>query len=244
MLYYSANISIIELSKENCTHYYTKRCTGCGIIKPATINFFHKEKSSKYGLNAKCKICKSNKYKAYYNNTAEKQKERALIYHYKNKDKCNNRCLDYYYKNIDQCKERHKEWLKNNPEKVMNYENNRRSKLEEGQGLTKEQWVEMMTFFDWKCAYSGIDLTESNRSVDHILALSNGGENEIWNLVPMIKNYNSSKHTHDMETWYKQQDYYLEERLQKIIEWQLYAYNKWSYLQPGSRGNTMNSGPK
>lgn len=31
-----------------------------------------------------------------------------------------------------------------------------------------------------------------------------------------------------MEEWYQQQEYYSEERLNKIYEWQEYAKNKWN----------------
>ena len=89
----------------------------------------------------------------------------------------------------------------------------------------------MMNFFEWKCAYSDIYIGGKNqniRSIDHIIALDNGGLNEIWNCIPMYRPYNSSKNTKDMLEWYQQQDFYSEERLQKIYEWQEYAYNKWN----------------
>ena len=90
----------------------------------------------------------------------------------------------------------------------------------------------MMKFFDFKCAYSDIYLgNEENkniRSIDHILCLDNGGLNEIWNVIPMYRPYNSSKHTKNPMDWYLKQDFYSEDRLKKIIEWQIYAYEKWA----------------
>ena len=41
------------------------------------------------------------------------------------------------------------------------------------------------------------------------------------------RSYNISKLDRDMFQWYKEQDFFSEERLQKIYEWQEYAYNKW-----------------
>ena len=84
-----------------------------------------------------------------------------------------------------------------------------------------------MSFFDWKCAYSGEALTKDNRSVDHIVPLNSGGDNMIWNCVPMLRTLNSSKHNKDMLEWYKEQDCYSEIRLAKIYEWQEYARKKW-----------------
>ena len=96
-----------------------------------------------------------------------------------------------------------------------------------GNGITKEQWLECMNFFGWKCAYSGEPLNKGNRSLDHITPLNSGGENEIWNLVPMYRNYNSSKNDKEMLEWYKEQPFYSEDSLKKIYEWQEYAYNKY-----------------
>ena len=87
----------------------------------------------------------------------------------------------------------------------------------------------MMEFFQWTCAYSGEYLGGDNkrRTLDHIVALDNGGEHEIWNCVPMSKSYNSKKHTSDMLEWYLQQEYFDIDRLTKIYEWRIYAYWKW-----------------
>ena len=86
----------------------------------------------------------------------------------------------------------------------------------------------MMKYFNWECAYSGETLKDNTRSIDHIKPLNQGGEHEIWNVVPMDRGLNSSKNDKDMEEWYQEQDFYSEERLQKIYEWQEYAYNKYS----------------
>ena len=89
----------------------------------------------------------------------------------------------------------------------------------------------MMEFFDWKCAYSGEyiggDNKDKKRTIDHIVALDNSGEHEIWNCVPMLKSYNSSKHINNMLEWYLEQPFFSIERLTKIYEWRIYAYEKW-----------------
>ena len=43
----------------------------------------------------------------------------------------------------------------------------------------------------------------------------------------MYISYNISKLDRNMLQWYKKQDFFSEERLQKIYEWQEYAFNKW-----------------
>ena len=115
---------------------------------------------------------------------------------------------------------------------AFNRRSRRREKLNnQGKGITPDQWKEMMEYFNWSCGYSGIvfyDSKNKNRTIDHIVPVNKGGRNEIWNLVPMHKPYNSSKKDNDSLTWYKSQDYFSEERLAKIVEWQQYAYDKWA----------------
>ena len=201
---------------------------------------FHKNKSGKYGFSSICKICKNKYAKEYrdnnkecYNNwykdNKEKRSKQMSQYYKNNKEKRKEYGEQYYKNNKEEIKEHNKQWKKDNPEKVFNSHNKRRLKEEQGRGITKDQWIEMMEFFEWRCAYSGEYLggNSNNRSIDHIVPLSNGGLNEIWNCVPMLKSYNSSKNTKNMLEWYMKQDFYSEERLNKIYEWQQYAFNKW-----------------
>lgn len=201
---------------------------------------FHKNKSGKYGFSSICKICKNKYAKEYrdnnkecYNNwykdNKEKRSKQMSQYYKNNKEKRKEYGEQYYKNNKEEIKEHNKQWKKDNPEKVFNSHNKRRLKEEQGRGITKDQWIEMMEFFEWRCAYSGEYLggNSNNRSIDHIVPLSNGGLNEIWNCVPMLKSYNSSKNTKNMLEWYMKQDFCSEERLNKIYEWQQYAFNKW-----------------
>ena len=88
----------------------------------------------------------------------------------------------------------------------------------------------MMCFFNWSCAYSGeyIGGNSKDKTIDHIVPLAKDGANEIWNCVPMHKSYNSSKKDKDMLDWYTQQEFFDDERLNKIYEWIEYANNKWN----------------
>lgn len=112
----------------------------------------------------------------------------------------------------------------------FNAHNKRRHKeATQGTGVTPDQWLELMSFFDFRCAYSGeyIGGNSFNRTIDHIVPLDSGGDNMIWNCVPMTRSLNSSKQDKDMLEWYKEQDCYSEARLAKIYKWQEYARKKW-----------------
>ena len=144
------------------------------------------------------------------------------------KKECLERSKKHYVDNREDKLNYQKQYVLENPDKVFNKCQKRRLREEnQGNGITKEQWLEMMNFFEWKCAYSGITLTNDTRSLDHIIAISKGGLNEIWNMCPMLKSYNSSKNTSDMLEWYIKQSYFSEERLNKIYEWIEYAKKKW-----------------
>ena len=214
--------------------YVMKKCSKCGEI--LHISRFHKDKNGKYKTRPDCKECSRKYQKEYNKNNKEKISKRQKIWYEENKDDILKRSKERYEKNKDSILEKQKEynkkWAKNNPEKILNRNNKRRNKEEnQGNGITKEQWLEMMNFFDWKCAYSGEKMESNNttngRTVDHIIALDNGGENEPWNIIPMKKGYNTSKHTKDMLEWYLEQEFFSIERLTKIYEWRVYAYWKW-----------------
>ena len=214
--------------------YVMKKCSKCGEI--LHISRFHKDKNGKYKTRPDCKECSRKYQKEYNKNNKEKISKRQKIWYEENKDDILKRSKERYEKNKDSILEKQKEynkkWAKNNPEKILNRNNKRRNKEEnQGNGITKEQWLEMMNFFDWKCAYSGEKMESNNttngRTVDHIIALDNGGENEPWNIIPMKKGYNTSKHTKDMLEWYLEQPFFSIERLTKIYEWRIYAYWKW-----------------
>ena len=230
---------ISRFHKDKNGKYKTRPdCKECSRKYQKEYNKNNKEKISnrnkeRYEKN-KNNILKHQK--EYNENNKEKISKRKNIWYEENKDNILKRSKERYEKNKDSILEKQKEynkkWAKNNPEKIFNKSNKRRNKEEnQGRGITKEQWLEMMNFFDWKCAYSGEKMesnkTTNGRTIDHIVALDNNGENEIWNCIPMKKGYNTSKHTKYMLEWYLEQPFFSIERLTKIYEWRIYAYWKW-----------------
>lgn len=216
----------IKPHKEECPDGY-KKCSKCGRILEANTDNFYKCKNGKYGLNGTCRECKRIYNRKYDKGRKEQRRE--------NQRKHREYYIEYYKKYRAEHKEYFKKYNKTPQGQVIifNGHSKRRQREEQqGNGITKEQCLEMMNFFDWKCAYSGkLVNTSKNRSIDHIVPLVKEGEHEIWNCVPMYKPYNSSKHDKDIEEWYPQQDYYNEDRLTKINEWKEYAYNKWAKMK-------------
>ena len=187
-----------------------------------------REKHKQYYENNKEKV--SERHKQYRENNKEKIAEGQRQYYKNNKDKVLERCKQYREDNKEKIAERNKRYYQSPQGQASSFNRSHRRRIKEeaqGTGITKDQWLEMMKFFDFRCAYSGERLTNKTRSVDHIVPLNSGGDNMIWNCVPMTRSLNSSKSTKGMEEWYKEQECYDPKRLQKIYEWQEHAYNKW-----------------
>jgi hypothetical protein len=73
----------------------------------------------------------------------------------------------------------------------------------------KEQW-------NHQCAYCG---SEEKLTIDHILPQSKGGLDVTKNVVCCCHNCNQSKGHEHWKLWYVQQEFYSEERFNKIEEW-------------------------
>ena len=73
----------------------------------------------------------------------------------------------------------------------------------------KEKW-------EHKCAYCG---STENLTIDHIVPQSKGGIDFTKNVVCACHNCNQSKGHEHWKLWYVQQDFYTEDRFDKILEW-------------------------
>lgn len=199
---------------------YSKTEKGKEIHRIASKKYYNTEKGKE-----------NSKRSSYKYEHSEHGKETRMKYkqlpHVKKKEK--ERVLNY--SRSEKGKETRKKYMNSERGKVVRFNESvrRNKKLEnQGKGMNVEQWKEMMEFFNWECAYSGKVLSKKNRSIDHIVPIYKGGFHEIWNLVPMYINYNSSKKDNIPLIWYREQEYFSEERLAKIVEWQQYAYDKWA----------------
>ena len=209
-----------------------KVCSSCGDILLNTTDNFRKVTKS---YSSKCKKCECKASKQWYDSHKEQRAEHDKIYYQEHKERKQETSKIWYQNNREKQLERWQEYRKSDHGKQViaakrfNERNRRRLwKQNQGKGITSEQYKEVMSFFDWKCAYSGEKLKKDTRTLDHIISLKQGGDHEIWNLVPMTRSLNSSKQEKDMLEWYKQQDCFDEARLTKIYKWQEYAKAKYS----------------
>ena len=69
--------------------------------------------------------------------------------------------------------------------------------------------------WNYECAYCQDKAT----SLDHIVPRFKSGCSNRFNLLPACRRCNANKASTDMETWYKAQDYFTEEKLDRIKNW-------------------------
>jgi len=79
----------------------------------------------------------------------------------------------------------------------------RRRTIESESNFTSKDWLNLMQLWNWKCAYCGIKLGRGNRSTDHIIPISRGGENKQDNIVPCCQSCNSRKNDRLLSEWLK-----------------------------------------
>ena len=139
----------------------TKKCSKCGEEKPATPEFFDRDKRRKGGIRSKCKECN----KLYRENNKEEIKERDKLRYEKNKEKI---------------LERQKLYRENNKEKIKEYCENNKEKRKEYHKLWRENkkqnspyGIYKITHKDTSKIYIGETIDLISRAKDHKKRLEN-----------------------------------------------------------------------
>lgn len=82
----------------------TKLCRKCGGVFPATLDYFYKCKSGRYGITGRCKSCICQQTREWVKNNPEQKKQQ---------DK------EYAANNAERKAETKRRWVKNNPDKKL-----------------------------------------------------------------------------------------------------------------------------
>ena len=72
-----------------------------------------------------------------------------------------------------------------------------------------------LALFDGKCAFCG---SSGKLTMDHVIAISNGGLHEAENIIPACQSCNSKKNASMVLQWYSQQPFFREDRWNKIVK--------------------------
>ena len=103
----------------------TKKCTKCGIEKPLTAEYYHRNSSRSTGFQSQCKICRCRKEAEYYQNNKETILKYATEYRQNNKEKI----AEYRQNNKERNLKYAAEYRQNNKEKITEYYQNNKEIL-------------------------------------------------------------------------------------------------------------------
>jgi 5-methylcytosine-specific restriction endonuclease McrA len=197
-----------------------KYCVKCKQQLPANEEYFFKG-NGYLGLHDNCKKCEGHEYGIHAVNMVYKAKEG---YNYCNM--CHKELpatTDYFVSSkgkhkglVSICKD----CMKTDQFRKKSYIHLNRRKTRKQNciaTLTSDEFEECLAYFDFKDAYTGLPMEIISQ--DHVIPLSKGGGYVKQNIIPCEKSINSSKNNSDMETWYRQQPFFDEGRLQKIYDW-------------------------
>lgn len=172
------------------------------------------------------------KQKQYRLNHREKIMEYGREYRRKNREKCCDLTKRWIENNRDRIKEQKKQYRKDHPDKWKAQhkanKQKRRARIKGNGGTyTAIQLEECLAFFNYRCAYSGEPL-EKDYHIDHIVPLSKGGTNDIWNIVPSNREPNLDKSNKDLDGWYRVTEWFDPNRFEKIKTWIVFAKTRYT----------------
>lgn len=146
----------------------TKRCTGCGQVKP--LDQFHRDRTQSDGHVFRCKICQNAARRHRYAANPEKEREAARAYREANPEKHREAVRAYGEANPEKERERFRRYRKANPEKVREW--NRRAYAVNPEPTAKRtrrynQIVrgKVLAHYGTSCACCG---TTEDLTIDHI----------------------------------------------------------------------------
>jgi len=216
-----------------------RRCTQCSNwLEENTDNFYMQNKSKpEMGFTPRCRSCT----RINANEHREENKEDYIKYSYEYR-KTNREEDNEKHKKIARSRVRYKDYLSNYLKGWYKREENKGKQLTYGLNhrnheISEAEWKACLKAFDYKCAYCGLPMEDhiiirKGKSVFmnfHKEHVDDNGYNDLRNCVPSCRSCNSHKHMGSLDDWYKIQEFFTEDRYNKIIWWTTEGYK--SYIQ-------------
>lgn len=190
---------------DNCT---TKVCSKCHEIKP--LAEFSEDKRRKDRVGCRCKACKRDYQRAYYEQHREEYRAycRVCGREHTEERRAYHRAYQRVYREQHQEESRAqaRAYHQEHREKYRAHTQRRRARKAalppEHNTLTAQDWREVLDASKHRCWYCGKKETKARKlTLDHRLALNKGGAHTKENVVPACKSCNSRKHTKDELTF-------------------------------------------
>lgn len=111
-----------------------------------------------------------------------------------------------------------KRWVKDNPDGAKNIWNKDKRRRRKALALSAsyllpEAWNTLRQAFNDSCAYCG---ERKELYQDHVVTIGREGAGDNT-IIPVCKECNSSKNNREMQSWYREQDFYNPDKLIKIL---------------------------
>lgn len=114
------------------------------------------------------------------------------------------------------------EWWQEEYRVMYNREKSKRRKAKLKGNMTEKISIKdikrRFAEFANSCAYCGDNSDSRALQIEHVIPISRGGTHVLSNIVPACKRCNYSKHAHDVELWYRSQEFFCPKRWKKILD--------------------------
>lgn len=162
-------------------------CTICKIEKP--LERFIKDKRKDDGYRHQCKDCHNLRSVTYSKNNPEKRAESKRQSYQNHKHEIALKSKIYYSNNKDRLYQRSKKWAQQNPEKINNKYNRRRSRIANAETFDIRDSF-LIRLYSSPCVACG---SRNKITMDHVVPISRGGRHSEGNLQPLCLSCNSGK---------------------------------------------------
>jgi hypothetical protein len=221
-----------------------KQCQDCNNWFDMNSENFNTVNANKDKFNHRCKKCQEIYQHNSYMKNREKEIASAKEWRKNNLEKCRaserkregtpERIKYHREKSVyKRLKGNYKDWARRNPDKMKEYAKNHRK-----HDISDKEWEDCLRVFNYCCAYCGISQVEAKKRDKqrlHKEHVEHNGYNDLRNGVPACRSCNDKKWAFDMEEWYRQQEFFTEERLEFIKWWCSEGYKDYIEDKPPYR---------
>lgn len=182
-----------------------RTCTKCGVLYPATLQFFSKNDRGKYGLQAACRECERIRNRAWLAANKERRKQYKAKWEAENQERRAKRHKEWARENNEQRTVKRRAWLRANPKLESSWPSSsqearrmrqqlRRSRMRNAgiNDLTFEQVWQMVEDQQYCCAYCDQPFY-GEFEIDHMIPISRGGAHTWSNVAVACMPCNRSK---------------------------------------------------
>lgn len=172
-----------------------KQCATCNEIK--SIDNFSADHRAVGGKSSQCNVCRAPKINEWQNAHYDRQLKASREWKNRNPDYVKQYSSQYHRNNKEKRKAYLREWYQANPgmKRVYRQQRDRRQRNAKGH-FTLEQLMGRIQYYGGRCYLCGCNwyaLPKFDQTIDHVIALHNGGSNWPANLRPACRSCNSSK---------------------------------------------------